>query len=981
MKRSITAQFTVALAVVSVVVLAGFAVMIVAARKLQTADQSRSASTTALTSANQLEQSVLDLETGLRGYLLAGRPVFLQPYQAALRQYPVLARTLEASTASDPPARRLTASIAAAIHAYVIGWSQPVIQMAQRDLAAARRAEAGGGGKARVDAMRAQFATLLAHETELHSGEVGQASNLASIVLVAGLIGVVAFALLIVFLAIRVQHRLVAPLKQLATGVAAITGGELSVRVAERGTAEVAELERGFNRMAKSLELQRNELEDHREELEVQRDELEAALASVEERTERIQRLRRFGDQLAAENSIERVSTATLAGMADAGGCDIGAAYLLDSDSDAFVPVAWRGLQRGDLPLNLVPGEGLAGRALAERKMVGVDYAEASLSAEGLGQRCSAAHELHLPIQHGERVIGVISLGRLHDQPFADAELVMVCDLADRAGVDWAQALATTRLRQIAHELGAVLETIDEGVYGIDTAGDITVVNRAALELTGFTREELLGHNSHELLHHSHEDGSPYPQEECPVVRACQTGEGIRTTGEVYWRKDGTSFPVEYSAYPLLQGDEITGAVVTFLDRTARRQAQRQRDTVHALTRIFAEVPSLSEAGPLMLSALCEGLGFDVGLVWTPVEEEDALRVTATYAAPGFEGLLPIIGTERLPRTGTLPGRALDRREPVVCSDLKRDPPREVPIDDPRLRIAIADAIHVGSDLALVAEFYSTRSVAEDGLVDTVRAIGTQIATYIERQHEKEETQRMKDQIVANVSHELRTPLTAIDGWVHILLGGEPGPLTDEQRRFLTIVKRNSDRLMRLVGDLLVAGQVEAGRLKLELGEVDVSELARETAELLAASVQAKRIDLSVRADAPVVVHGDRQRLGQLLSNLVANAIKFTPEEGNVDVSVERQNGSCRIRVSDSGIGIPKGDREHLFERFFRASSATDRGITGTGLGLAISKAIAESHDGTIELADGDGPGAVFVVELPLNTVELPLNMRKEVYT
>jgi signal transduction histidine kinase len=171
-----------------------------------------------------------------------------------------------------------------------------------------------------------------------------------------------------------------------------------------------------------------------------------------------------------------------------------------------------------------------------------------------------------------------------------------------------------------------------------------------------------------------------------------------------------------------------------------------------------------------------------------------------------------------------------------------------------------------------------------------------------------------------------------------------------------------------------VAGQVEAGRLKLEKDQVDVAELARETAELVAASVQAKRIDLSVRADAPVVVHGDRQRLGQLLSNLVANAIKYTPEEGSVDVRVQRRNGSCEIRVSDTGIGIPKSEREHLFERFYRASSATDRGITGTGLGLAISKAIAESHEGTIELADEDGPGAVFVVELPLN-------MREEVQT
>ncbi len=294
---------------------------------------------------------------------------------------------------------------------------------------------------------------------------------------------------------------------------------------------------------------------------------------------------------------------------------------------------------------------------------------------------------------------------------------------------------------------------------------------------------------------------------------------------------------------------------------------------------------------------------------------------------------------------------------------------------DPALRTAVGLPV-LGRDgtLISVAELFSIRALPEDGLVDTLRAIANQVAQHIERQRGEEETQRMKDQIVANVSHELRTPLTAIDGWVHVLLGEEPGPLTEEQHRFLSIVKRNSDRLMRLVGDLLVAGQIEAGKLSLEVEEVDVAGLARDTAESVAHSAQTKRIALMVHADAPVLVRGDRQRLGQLLSNLVANAIKFTPDEGSVDIRVRAVDGSCRIFVSDTGIGIPEADRKHLFERFYRASTATASGINGTGLGLAISKAIAESHGGTLELADVDGPGTVFVVDLPLT-------MREEVLT
>jgi signal transduction histidine kinase len=284
-----------------------------------------------------------------------------------------------------------------------------------------------------------------------------------------------------------------------------------------------------------------------------------------------------------------------------------------------------------------------------------------------------------------------------------------------------------------------------------------------------------------------------------------------------------------------------------------------------------------------MLRAVCEGLGFDIGLSWEAGEDEPAFRPVSTYAAPGFEDLIPVLGGEQLPKTGTLAGLAASRQDPIICADLERDPPREAMIGDPRLRTAVGLPVRSRSgDLVAVAEFFSSRMVPEEGLLETLRVVGSQVAQYVERQRAEEDAQRMKDQIVANVSHELRTPLTAIDGWVHVLLGEEPGPLTDEQRRFLTIVKRNSDRLMRLVGDLLLAGQVEAGKLKLELEEVDVAELARETSELLANAAQSRGIALTVEADALVVVRGDRQRLGQLLSNLVANAIKFTPEDGRL---------------------------------------------------------------------------------------------------
>jgi signal transduction histidine kinase len=113
------------------------------------------------------------------------------------------------------------------------------------------------------------------------------------------------------------------------------------------------------------------------------------------------------------------------------------------------------------------------------------------------------------------------------------------------------------------------------------------------------------------------------------------------------------------------------------------------------------------------------------------------------------------------------------------------------------------------------------------------------------------------------------------------------------------------------------------------------------------------------------MVHGDRLRLGQALSNLVSNAVKFTPEGGQVRVRVGERGGTCQVEVTDSGIGIPPEDRAHLFERFYRASTAT--GTAGSGLGLAISKAIAEAHGGTIRIADSGGSGTRFVLEIPVH--------------
>jgi signal transduction histidine kinase len=229
-----------------------------------------------------------------------------------------------------------------------------------------------------------------------------------------------------------------------------------------------------------------------------------------------------------------------------------------------------------------------------------------------------------------------------------------------------------------------------------------------------------------------------------------------------------------------------------------------------------------------------------------------------------------------------------------------------------------------------------------------------------------EELDALKDEFVASVSHELRTPLTSIQGYLELVLDGDPGELSDEQRQHLTTVSRNSERLLRLVSDLLFVAQTDAGKLELIVEDVDLARLARESVESARPPAAAKGIQLEVSADELPLLRGDRARLAQLLDNLVSNALKFTLDGGSVTVSLVRAGDNAVLEVRDTGIGIPSAEQAQLFERFFRTRGATERAIPGTGLGLSIVRTIAESHGGSIGFESVEGTGTVFRVELPL---------------
>ncbi len=229
------------------------------------------------------------------------------------------------------------------------------------------------------------------------------------------------------------------------------------------------------------------------------------------------------------------------------------------------------------------------------------------------------------------------------------------------------------------------------------------------------------------------------------------------------------------------------------------------------------------------------------------------------------------------------------------------------------------------------------------------------------------EADRAKSEFISTVSHELRTPLTSIKGYVDLILLGSVGEITPMQRNFLEVVRSNSNRLVDLINDLLDISRIETGRIVLSPEPLSIFDVVEEVVESARAEIERKQLTLEVRVppDLPLV-HADRKRITQVLTNLVSNAYKYTREGGRVEISARCENGFLTVSVSDTGVGISKEDQKKLFTRFFRADNPLRDEVGGTGLGLAISKSFVEMHGGKMWVESELNVGSTFSFSLPL---------------
>jgi signal transduction histidine kinase len=232
---------------------------------------------------------------------------------------------------------------------------------------------------------------------------------------------------------------------------------------------------------------------------------------------------------------------------------------------------------------------------------------------------------------------------------------------------------------------------------------------------------------------------------------------------------------------------------------------------------------------------------------------------------------------------------------------------------------------------------------------------------------QNEALEKLKADFNAMIVHDLRAPLTSIMSGVAIIEDGLVGPVTEEQKTWLSKIESSSHKLLDLINDFLDLSKIEAGRLDLTKEEMRIADLARASLEDFAVLSREKKIALSSRVDAACRVVADRGRLGQVFSNLLSNALKFTPEGGAIEIGAHAQSAAeIKLWVKDTGVGIPASEMENLFDKYRQTQSGKSSKHKGTGLGLAICKMIVESHGGKIWAESAEGKGTTFFFTLPV---------------
>ena len=385
----------------------------------------------------------------------------------------------------------------------------------------------------------------------------------------------------------------------------------------------------------------------------------------------------------------------------------------------------------------------------------------------------------------------------------------------------------------------------------------------------------------------------------------------------------------------------------------------------------------------VVATALTGNLGFAAAQVWLLEPSDGALWRRASHHTTGEPPPVP----GRVERGMSEIGQVAELRVPIVTNDPANH--RQVGLNpwmtEEGLQAFAGFPLVVGEQLLGVLAVYHRRPL-DRNTIELLTLFAQHAATAIQEAHlfhlATEQTARLtalnvelqranqhKAEFLANMSHELRTPLNSILGFSQLLLEGDGGVLTGDQRQDVDIIAQNGQHLLALINDLLDISKLEAGKAQLHRGEVEVEPLISECVESVRSLAKTKKLDLSSNVSADVGrVFADGPKLKQVLLNLLGNAIKFT-ETGSVRITAERQGAELRVSVRDTGIGVPVEDAERIFDSFQQGKSGISGKYQGTGLGLAICRQLVEMHGGRIWVKSTAGQGSTFTFTIPQRAV------------
>jgi PAS domain S-box-containing protein len=520
-----------------------------------------------------------------------------------------------------------------------------------------------------------------------------------------------------------------------------------------------------------------------------------------------------------------------------------------------------------------------------------------------------------------------------------------------------------------------MLESTSEGIYAIDADGRCTFANRAACELLGYQHEELLGRNMHEVSHSRRADGSPYPEEECPLFQALRQGRGVRGDDEIMWRREGTFFPIAYTSSPIREGDRIVGAVVTFVDVGERkRREEGLRFLEEASTTLAGSLDyeaTLGSVARLAVPTLGDACIVELAAV-TGVQE-----LAVAHADPEKERQLVELRRYAQAREANHPvGLALRTGQSQLVAELTDDYLRQIAEDDRHLELLrnvhFVSAMYVpliarGRTLGVLTFASERRQYDPEDLAlaeELARRAALAVDNAMLYRSARQATQA-RDDMLSIVSHDLRNPIHTAYMSAGFVLEIMPADASREMERTqLRIIKRAMDRANRLIQDLLDVTRIETRGIQIVPAPTPVASLLADTEEESRPVAKERGITLEVSASESLPpVLADQGRAAQVLSNLVGNALKFTPSGGTVRVTATALPDAVCFKVTDTGPGIAPEQLPHLFDRFWQASRADRRGV---GLGLSIAKGIVEAHGGKIWVDSTPGVGSSFCFTLPL---------------